>query len=112
MFEEAARLQAHNQEMVKCISQLRSQKQKMAEKVASQQQERVQLENEIAKLQQQLAALDESLERNRQKLHEQECKLTETESGYSKVVDTLHMLLMSAKKDEKVHSSDDLPKRK
>uniref|UniRef100_A0A1Q3F3M3 Uncharacterized protein n=1 Tax=Culex tarsalis TaxID=7177 RepID=A0A1Q3F3M3_CULTA len=99
MFEAAARLQAHNQEMVKCLSQLRTQRQKLADKVASQQQERLTLQTEIANLQRQLDSLDESLEANRRKLTEQEAKLADTEAGYGKVVDTMHILLMSVKKD-------------
>lgn len=99
MFEAAARLQAHNQEMVKCLSQLRTQRQKLADRVASQQQERLALQTEIGNLQRQLDSLDESLEQNRRKLHEQEAKLADTEAGYSKVVDTMHILLMSVKKD-------------
>nr|XP_019540045.2 13 kDa deflagellation-inducible protein [Aedes albopictus] len=101
MFEAAARLQAHNQEMVKCISQLRTQRQKLADRVATQEQEKALVEQEIRKLRQQLNALDESLEQNRRKLEEQDTKLTETETGYNKLVDTMHVLLMSVKKDEK-----------
>lgn len=100
MFEAAARLQAHNQEMVKYLSQLRSKRQQLLEKVTSQQQARVQLQHEIDKLQQQLRSLDESLEKNRRKLDDQDRKLLETETGYNKVVDAMHMMLIAAKKDE------------
>lgn len=101
MFEAAARLQAHNQEMVKCISQLRTQRQKLAEKVAVQEHEKAVVEQEIRKLRQQLATLEESLAQNRRKLEEQDTKLTESEAGYNKLVDTMHVLLMSVKKNEK-----------
>lgn len=105
MFEAAARLQAHNQEMVKCISQLRTQRQKLADTVTHQEHERALLEQEIHKLRQQLTVLDDSLVQNRRKLDEQDAKLTETESGYNKLVDTMHVLLMSVKKDEKEFGS-------
>ncbi|XP_055605665.1 uncharacterized protein LOC129753843 [Uranotaenia lowii] len=101
MFEAAARLQAHNQEMVKCLSTLREQRQKLADKVVSQEQSRALLEGEIAALRQQLAVLDEQLEKNRKKLTDQELKLMDAESGYNKVVDTMQILLMSVRKDEK-----------
>lgn len=101
MFEAAARLQTQNQEMVKWIGCLREKRQKLTDRITLQLQERKTLEKDIERLRKQLAALDQELEANRQQLHEQECKLGEAETGYSKIVDTMSVLLMSLQADAK-----------
>uniref|UniRef100_A0A182K4B2 Sjogren's syndrome nuclear autoantigen 1 n=1 Tax=Anopheles christyi TaxID=43041 RepID=A0A182K4B2_9DIPT len=103
MSEQAARLQSHNQEMVKCLSQLRSQQTALEEKITMQEKKKDSLSKEMEKLQQTLEQLETSIADDTKMLNDCSKRLAETENGYTKVVDTLQLLLMSAK--EKVSTT-------
>uniref|UniRef100_A0A182IK42 Sjoegren syndrome nuclear autoantigen 1 n=1 Tax=Anopheles atroparvus TaxID=41427 RepID=A0A182IK42_ANOAO len=97
MSETAARLQTHNQEMVKCLNLLRNTRSVLEDRIAAQEKQKNSLRKEIDRLQRALAELEGSIEDNRRKLGDCTKCLSETESGYNKVVDTLQLLLLSAK---------------
>ncbi|XP_040155601.1 13 kDa deflagellation-inducible protein-like isoform X2 [Anopheles arabiensis] len=103
MTEQAARLQTHNQEMVKCLNQLRGQQTALEEKIAAQERKKDSLSKEMEKLQRTLEQLETSIAEDTKALNDCSKRLTETENGYAKVVDTLQLLLMSAK--EKVNTT-------
>uniref|UniRef100_A0A182QSJ0 Sjoegren syndrome nuclear autoantigen 1 n=1 Tax=Anopheles farauti TaxID=69004 RepID=A0A182QSJ0_9DIPT len=97
MSETAARLQSHNQEMVKCLNQLRSQQTALEERISQQENRKNTLNKELEKMQRALEQVEASIAEDTKKLNECSKRLTETEHGYTKVVDTLQLLLMSAK---------------
>uniref|UniRef100_A0A182SRS1 Sjogren's syndrome nuclear autoantigen 1 n=1 Tax=Anopheles maculatus TaxID=74869 RepID=A0A182SRS1_9DIPT len=97
MSETAARLQSHNQEMVKCLTLLRSQQTALEERIATQEKKKDTLSNEMEKLQRMLDQLETSIAEDTKKLNDCSKRLTETENGYTKVVDALQLLLLSAK---------------
>ncbi|XP_050071575.1 uncharacterized protein LOC126559455 [Anopheles maculipalpis] len=107
MSETAARLQSHNQEMVKCLSLLRTQQTALEERIATQEKKKDTLSKEMEKLQHMLNQLETSIAEDTKKLNECSKRLTETENGYTKVVDTLQLLLLSAK--EKTGSTNVTP---
>ncbi|XP_035894595.1 13 kDa deflagellation-inducible protein-like [Anopheles stephensi] len=107
MSETAARLQSHNQEMVKCLSQLRTQQTALEERIATQEKKKDSLSKEMEKLQRMLDQLETSIAEDTKKLNDCSKRLTETENGYTKVVDTLQLLLLSAK--EKTGSTSVTP---
>uniref|UniRef100_A0A182M332 Uncharacterized protein n=1 Tax=Anopheles culicifacies TaxID=139723 RepID=A0A182M332_9DIPT len=113
MSETAARLQSHNQEMVKCINLLRTQQTALEERIAMQEKKKDTLSKEMEKLQRMLDQLETSISEDTKKLNDCSKRLAETEHGYTKVVDTLQLLLLSAK--EKVGPSsvthDDMNKQ-
>uniref|UniRef100_A0A182VRF6 Uncharacterized protein n=1 Tax=Anopheles minimus TaxID=112268 RepID=A0A182VRF6_9DIPT len=97
MSEQAARLQSHNQEMVKCLNLLRSQQTALEERIAMQEKKKDSLTKEMEKLQRMLDQLETSISEDTKKLNDCSKRLAETEHGYTKVVDTLQLLLLSAK---------------
>ncbi|XP_049537034.1 Sjoegren syndrome nuclear autoantigen 1 homolog [Anopheles darlingi] len=97
MSETAARLQSQNEEMVKSLETLREQRRKLEERITSQERQRQKIRKDIEDLQRTLAELDGSIAGDERRLGECTKCLTETENGYSKVVETLELLLLSAK---------------
>uniref|UniRef100_A0A182N6B6 Sjoegren syndrome nuclear autoantigen 1 n=1 Tax=Anopheles dirus TaxID=7168 RepID=A0A182N6B6_9DIPT len=97
MMETAARLQSHNQEMVKCLNQLRGQKTALEERIAQQESRKDTLSKELEKMQRALEQVETSIAEDTKMLNDCAKRITETEHGYTKVVDTLQLLLMSAK---------------
>uniref|UniRef100_A0A182PE17 Uncharacterized protein n=1 Tax=Anopheles epiroticus TaxID=199890 RepID=A0A182PE17_9DIPT len=99
MAETAARLQTHNQEMVKCLDQLRTMQTALEEKIAVQEKKRDALNEEMEKLQRSLEDLETSIASDTKMLNDCSKKLTETENGYTKLADTMQLLLMAAKEN-------------
>ncbi|KFB34764.1 AGAP002098-PA-like protein [Anopheles sinensis] len=97
MSDTAARLQNHNQEMVKCLNVLRNTRTVLEKRLAAQEQQREGIRKEIENLQRSLTKLEGSIADDTKKLNDCVKCISETESGYNKVVDTLQLLLMSAK---------------
>ncbi|XP_053679865.1 uncharacterized protein LOC128730810 [Anopheles nili] len=104
MSETAARLQSHNQEIVKCLDLLRRQQTALEKQIATKEKERNTLCSEMEKMQQMLDKLETSMAQDTQQLNECTKRLTETESGFTKVVDTLQLLVMSVKDNPKTET--------
>ncbi|XP_052865185.1 uncharacterized protein LOC128271627 [Anopheles cruzii] len=102
MSETAARLQNHNEEMVKCLNTLRQQRKALEERITTQEKQKAHLRKDIDKLQRALGEVESSIADDTRKLNECSKRLTETEAGYQKVVDTLQLLLLSAKEKGKL----------
>ncbi|CAO1408525.1 unnamed protein product [Diamesa tonsa] len=101
MAEKAAQLQNYNQELVKYIELLKRRKLKIQQELDKDYQEKLEVTNQISILQEKQNELDLRIAKKQACFNKMNDVLNQSEQGYSKVIDSLQVLLTFASKEGK-----------
>ena len=94
-----ASLQSTNNELVKCIEDLRARREQTAREIVKQQEEKAKIENDIKILTDRLHRVTDSLTRREQTMREYDKTIQDTESAYAKIVESSATLLQVLKRE-------------
>nr|CAH7728159.1 unnamed protein product [Callosobruchus chinensis] len=86
MSEYGAALQAYNQEIVKCLEELKKKRDEVVDVIYKQEAEKSVLEKNISILQDKLEGLHKRLNKDRAIYEQYESTIKETEEGFKKVI--------------------------
>eukprot|EP00898_Chlorokybus_atmophyticus_P007967 jgi/Chlat1/8171/Chrsp76S07623 len=102
MAAAGAALQNHNNELVKCIEELKERREELTKQVHKEEEERARIQNDIAVLTKRLHQIEESLARHTAGRDECDRTIRETEAAYMKILESSQTLLTVVKR-ESVH---------
>jgi len=98
MASQGAQLQNYNNELVKCIEDLREKREEINRQLSSDEQEKAKIQNDLAILTRRLAHLNEKLSRQISR-NEYDRTIQETEAAYSKILESSQTLLTVLKRE-------------
>eukprot|EP00992_Anisonema_acinus_P012339 TRINITY_DN8056_c0_g1_i1.p1 TRINITY_DN8056_c0_g1~~TRINITY_DN8056_c0_g1_i1.p1 ORF type:complete len:110 (+),score=15.31 TRINITY_DN8056_c0_g1_i1:56-385(+) len=93
MAEVGATLQTTNNELVKCIEELREKREESNRLILKEEEEKARIVNEVQILTERLSKLDESLNRKYSARAEYDKAISETENAFSKILESSKTLL-------------------
>jgi len=99
MAAQGAALQNHNNELVRCIEDLREKRLEIDRQIREDEQEKAKIQNDIQVLSRRLAQLNESLARKIASRNEYDKVIQETESAYMKILESSQTLLTVLKRE-------------
>ena len=85
MTQQGATLQNYNNELVKCIEDLREKREEVNRSIAKDEEEKAKIQNDLRILTERLARINDNLARKVSSRTEYDKTITETEAAYSKV---------------------------
>lgn len=99
MASQGASLQNYNNELVKCIEDLRDKREEINRQIVKEEEDKAKIQKDIAVLTERLAIINESLARKSQARSEYDRTLQETESAYMKILESSQTLLGVLKRE-------------
>ena len=99
MASQGASLQNYNNELVKCIEDLRDKREEINRQIIKEEEDKAKIQKDIAVLSERLAIINESLVRKGQARSEYDRTLQETESAYMKILESSQTLLGVLKRE-------------
>eukprot|EP01025_Chloroclados_australasicus_P034852 TRINITY_DN35579_c0_g1_i2.p1 TRINITY_DN35579_c0_g1~~TRINITY_DN35579_c0_g1_i2.p1 ORF type:complete len:202 (+),score=4.55 TRINITY_DN35579_c0_g1_i2:114-719(+) len=99
MATQGAALQTQNNELVKCIEELREKRESLNRVIREEESEKAKIQQDLQTLTKRLSQINESLARKQQTKSDYEKVIQETEAAYSKIVESSHTLLNVLKKE-------------
>ncbi|XP_018567209.1 13 kDa deflagellation-inducible protein-like [Anoplophora glabripennis] len=93
MTEHGAALQTYNQELVKCLEDLKFKRNEIVDVIYKEEAEKVILEKKIEALQNRLTLLNKSLEHHKYMYESYDKTIKETEDGFKKILESSQALL-------------------
>ncbi|CAH1183177.1 unnamed protein product [Phaedon cochleariae] len=93
MTEHGAALQTYNQELVKCLEDLKIRKNEVRAMIYKEQAEKVVIEKNIKALQDKLLLLTQNLQQHEEMYESYETTIQETENGFRKILESSQTLL-------------------
>eukprot|EP00128_Syssomonas_multiformis_P000817 Colp12_sorted_trinity150504_noHs@28126 len=99
MSQQGATLQNYNNELVKCIEDLKEKRNGIHEAILKEEEQKAKIENDIRVLQERLNRVNESLGKRIQSRNEFDRTIAETESAYMKILESSQTLLHVLKRD-------------
>lgn len=99
MAHSGASLQTYNNELVKCIEDLREKRDAVTARIMEEEEEKLQVTNDLRILQERLARINESLARKHATRNEYERTIQETEEAYNKILESSQTLLHVLKRE-------------
>lgn len=99
MASQGASLQNFNNELVKCIEDLREKREEINRQIIKEEEDKTKILKDIAVLNERLTILNESLARKNQARSEYDRTLQETESAYMKILESSQTLLGVLKRE-------------
>lgn len=99
MASQGATLQNYNNELVKCIEDLREKREEINRQIIKEEEDKVKIQKDIAILSERLATINESLAKKSQTRCEYDRTLQETEGAYMKILESSQMLLGVLKRE-------------
>jgi len=106
MSEKAAQLQQYNQDLVKYIEVLKRKKLKIEIEIATDEKNKETIANQIRILTEKLDEIDSKQQAKRHALAKIDDTLTQSEIGYSKIIDSLQVLLNFAASKTEMDAHD------
>ena len=85
MAQSGASLQNYNNELVKCLQELRSKRETVHKEIISEEREKSRVQKQLAELTEQLHRLNESIASKQQSRNDYDKTIQETEAAYMKV---------------------------
>ncbi|KAK9879460.1 hypothetical protein WA026_006531 [Henosepilachna vigintioctopunctata] len=101
MSEHGASLQTYNQELVKCLEDLKSQQMELAEVIKKEEAEEALLQKNISSLQEKLNTIQNNLKYHKQIRDDYNQTIQETETGFKKILESSQTLLNLAQHQSK-----------
>ena len=99
MSQHGAALQTYNNELVKCVEELRDRRDQLQKDILTEEEERARLQNDIRLLSERLARLNDSLARKLSQRAEFDRVIAEAEGAYTKILESSQVLLNVLKKE-------------
>ena len=99
MASQGASLQNYNNELVKCIEDLRDKREEINRQIIKEEEDKTKIQKDIAVLTERLTIINESLARKNQARSEYDRTLLETESAYMKILESSQTLLGVLKRE-------------
>ncbi|XP_076661734.1 microtubule nucleation factor SSNA1 isoform X1 [Halictus rubicundus] len=99
MSQHGAALQTYNQELVKCLEDMKSKRSELQIQIDSQEDEKNNLQREIEKLSYKLTRLNDSLSQRIAVRNEYDRTIADTETAYIKILESSQLLLNMIKRE-------------
>ncbi|KZC05131.1 PREDICTED: Sjoegren syndrome nuclear autoantigen 1 homolog [Dufourea novaeangliae] len=99
MSQHGAALQAYNQELVKCLEEMKIRRIELQTQIDSQEEEKNNLQREIEKLSYKLTRLNDSLTKTIAVRNEYDRTISDTETAYIKILESSQLLLNMIKRE-------------
>ncbi|KAK7793654.1 hypothetical protein R5R35_006138 [Gryllus longicercus] len=99
MAQQGAILQTYNQELVKCIEELKRKRRSLEEIISTQQEEKIEAEKELERLSTKLNSIVESLSKNIAVKQDYDRTIEEAEAAYTKILESSQVLLTMVKRE-------------
>eukprot|EP00878_Enallax_costatus_P005785 GHUV01006066.1.p1 GENE.GHUV01006066.1~~GHUV01006066.1.p1 ORF type:complete len:112 (+),score=24.57 GHUV01006066.1:213-548(+) len=99
MAAQGAALQNHNNELVKCIEDLKEKREGILKQIQDEENEKQKIQQELAALTQRLSRINESLARKIDTKNEYDKVILETEAAYLKILESSQTLLTVLKRE-------------
>eukprot|EP00742_Colponemidia_sp_Colp-10_P006114 GILJ01006542.1.p1 GENE.GILJ01006542.1~~GILJ01006542.1.p1 ORF type:complete len:112 (-),score=26.55 GILJ01006542.1:238-573(-) len=99
MASQGASLQSYNNELVKCIEELREKREELNASLVAEEEEKAQIQKDVAILTERLSRVNESLARRTQSRNEFDKTIQETEAAYMKILESTQTLLHVLKRE-------------
>ena len=94
MSTQGASLQNYNNELVKCLQDLRGKRENVHKEILNEEREKNQIQKELANLTEKLHRLNESIQSKSQARNDYDKTIKETEAAYMKVCNILIILII------------------
>ncbi|EDQ86413.1 uncharacterized protein MONBRDRAFT_10940 [Monosiga brevicollis MX1] len=99
MSQQGATLQAYNNELVKCIEDLKRKREELHAQILAEEEEKLAVQNDLHILTERLNRITESLTRKQATRTEYDRTIAETEGAYFKILESSQSLLQVLKRD-------------
>ncbi|XP_043273395.1 Sjoegren syndrome nuclear autoantigen 1 homolog [Venturia canescens] len=99
MSQHGAALQTYNQELVKCLEEMKTRRNELQTQIDSQEEEKNHLQREIEKLSYKLTRVDDSLNKRIAVRNEYDKTIADTEAAYLKILESSQILLNMIKRE-------------
>nr|XP_046230729.1 Sjoegren syndrome nuclear autoantigen 1 [Scatophagus argus] len=99
MTQQAAALQTYNNELVKCIEDLRSRREELNRQIKLEEEEKDRLQHDIRVLSEKLSRVDKSLQQRLATRATYDRTIAETEAAYTKILESSQSLLSVLKQE-------------
>mmetsp|Transcript_20473 Transcript_20473/g.42799 ORF Transcript_20473/g.42799 Transcript_20473/m.42799 type:complete len:112 (-) Transcript_20473:173-508(-) len=99
MAKQGTTLQNYNNELVKCIGDLREKREEVNRQILQQEEEKAKIQKELSRLTDRLSKINESLSRKLAARNEFDNTIQETEAAYMKILESSQTLLHVLKRE-------------
>mmetsp|Transcript_56947 Transcript_56947/g.64971 ORF Transcript_56947/g.64971 Transcript_56947/m.64971 type:complete len:115 (+) Transcript_56947:40-384(+) len=99
MANQGANLMTYNNELVKCIEDLKERREELNDIVSREEEEKLRIQRELQVLTERLGKIDDSLQKKQKARHDYEKTIQETEGAYMKILESSQTLLHYLKRD-------------
>jgi sjoegren syndrome nuclear autoantigen 1 len=99
MASGGASLQNYNNELVKCIEDLREKREEINRQILKEEEEKAKIQRDLSTLTDRLSIINESLARKLQARNEYDKTIQETEAAYMKILESSQTLLQVLKRE-------------
>ncbi|CAM9092607.1 unnamed protein product [Ectocarpus sp. 8 AP-2014] len=99
MAQQGATLQNYNNELVKCIEDLREKREEVNRQILKEEEEKAKIQKDLSILTDRLSKINESLARKVQARNEYDRTVQETEAAYMKILESSQTLLHVLKRE-------------
>ena len=100
MAQQGATLQNYNNELVKCIEDLREKREEINRQILKEEEEKAKIQRDLSNLTDKLSNINESLARKLQARNEYDKTIQETEAAYMKILESSQTLLHVLKREQ------------
>ena len=99
MASQGASLQNYNNELVKCIEDLREKREEINRQISKDEEDKAKVQRDLATLTERLASINDALTRKTQARNEYDKTIQETENAYMKILESSQTLLGVLKRE-------------
>lgn len=99
MAGQGASLQNYNNELVKCIEDLREKREEINKQILKEEEEKARIQRDLSVLTDRLSKINEGLARKTQARNEYDRTIQETEGAYMKILESSQTLLQVLKRE-------------
>ena len=99
MARQGSALQNYNQELVKCIEDLREKREGINREILRDEEEKAKIQKELSRLTERLSVINEELQRKMAARNEFDQTIQETEAAYMKILESSQTLLHVLKRE-------------
>ena len=99
MASQGASLQNYNNELVKCIEDLREKREEINRQISKDEEDKAKVQRDLATLTERLASINDALTRKTQARNEYDRTIQETEGAYMKILESSQTLLGVLKRE-------------
>lgn len=99
MAQQGATLQNYNNDLVRCIEELREKREEVNRAIASDEEEKAKIQNDLRILTERLSRLNDGLARKINSRNEYDRTIQETEAAYQKILESSQTLLHVLKRE-------------